>query len=57
MSKINSIFKGKKPLDLLRDNSVPLMFIVICAICTRCPASLPATCSMRSSPGWAGTSS
>ena len=33
MSKINSIFKGKKPLDLLRDNSVPLMFIVICAIC------------------------
>jgi len=33
MSKINSIFKGKKPMDLLRDNSVPLMFIVICAVC------------------------
>lgn len=33
MSNMKSVFKGKKPLDLLRDNSVPLMFILICAVC------------------------
>ena len=44
-------------IEFLKNNLVPIMFIIICAICIPSPVSPPAICSTRSSPVWAGISS
>ena len=44
-------------IEFLKNNLVPIMFIIICAICIPLSGLSPAIYSTRSSPAWGGISS